>query len=154
MVAAAEVAVVAEAAAVVEVEVEVEAAVAEAAAGVSVIVTTACASTIVPLLSFERFRKNVSSGSPTPSALIVTSTYFRRSWGANVSVPDGGDVVVPLVRGSVRGRVVDRDRVVHLAAQAHGDVDDVVDRALDHRVVGRDLGPQAELNEVDAIGSR
>ncbi len=52
------------------------------------IVTTACESTIVPLLSFDRFRKNVSSGSPAPSALIVTSTYFKRSCGANVSVPD------------------------------------------------------------------
>jgi hypothetical protein len=45
-------------------------------------------STIVPLLSFERFRKNVSSGSATPSELTVTSTLFRRSCGANVSVPD------------------------------------------------------------------
>jgi hypothetical protein len=51
-------------------------------------VTIACGSTIVPLLSFDRFRKNVSSGSPEPSSMIVTSTYFSRSCGANVSVPD------------------------------------------------------------------
>jgi hypothetical protein len=49
--------------------------------------TTACGSTIVPLLSFDRFRKNVSVGSPTPSFAIATSTYLRRSWGANVNVP-------------------------------------------------------------------
>jgi len=48
----------------------------------------ACESTIVPLLSFERFRNSVSSGSATPSELIVTSTLFNRSWGAKVSVPD------------------------------------------------------------------
>jgi hypothetical protein len=53
-----------------------------------VIVTTACPSTIVPLLSFERFRKNVSSGSPAPSLLIATSTYLSRSCGAKVNVPD------------------------------------------------------------------
>jgi hypothetical protein len=53
-----------------------------------VIVTRACGWTIVPLLSFERFRKNVSSGSPEPSSMIVTSTVFSRSCGANVSVPD------------------------------------------------------------------
>ena len=41
------------------------------------IVTTTCGSTIVPLLSFDRFRKNVSSGSPTPSELIVTSTVLQ-----------------------------------------------------------------------------
>ena len=52
------------------------------------IVITDCGSTIVPLLSFDRFRKNVSSGSPAPSALIVTSTVFRRSCGANVRVPE------------------------------------------------------------------
>ena len=52
------------------------------------IVTTACGSTIVPLLSFDRFRKNVSSGSVTPSESIVTSTVFRRSCGAKVSVPE------------------------------------------------------------------
>jgi hypothetical protein len=53
-----------------------------------VIVTTACGSTIVPLLSFDRFRKKVSSGSATPSEMTVTSTVFSRSCGANVSVPD------------------------------------------------------------------
>jgi hypothetical protein len=53
-----------------------------------VIVTMACGSTIVPLLSFERFRKNVSEGSARASELIVTSTFFSRSWGAKVSVPD------------------------------------------------------------------
>ena len=52
------------------------------------IVTTACGSTIVPLLSFDKLRKKVSSGSATPSEMIVTSTVFSRSWGANVSVPD------------------------------------------------------------------
>jgi hypothetical protein len=52
-----------------------------------VIVTTAWPSTIVPLLSFDRLRKNLSSGSATPSELIVTSTFFRRSCGVNVSVP-------------------------------------------------------------------
>jgi hypothetical protein len=52
------------------------------------IVTTACPSIIVPLLSFERLRKNVSSPSATPSESIVTSTVFSRSCGANVSVPD------------------------------------------------------------------
>ena len=52
------------------------------------IVTTPWGSTIVPLLSFERFMKNVSSGSATPSELIVTSTFFKRSCGANVNVPD------------------------------------------------------------------
>ena len=74
-------------------EEEAEAAVAVVAVEVAVvagrvIVTTACASTIVPLLSFDRFKKNVSSGSAKPSELIVTSTFFRRSCGANVSVPD------------------------------------------------------------------
>ena len=54
------------------------------------IVTTACGSTIVPLLSFERFTKNVSSGSLTLSESIVTSTFFSRSCGAKVSVPDAG----------------------------------------------------------------
>ena len=52
------------------------------------IVTTAWGSTIVPLLWFERFRENVSLGSLTASALIVTSTVFVRSRGAKVSVPD------------------------------------------------------------------
>jgi len=51
-------------------------------------VTPDCPSTIVPLLSFARLTKNVSSGSVTPSELIVTSTVFRRSCGANVSVPE------------------------------------------------------------------
>jgi hypothetical protein len=53
-----------------------------------VIVTTACGSTIVPLLSLDRLRKNVSSGSPAPSSMTVTSTYFTRSCGANVNVPE------------------------------------------------------------------
>ena len=52
------------------------------------IVTAACGSTIVPLLSFDRFRKNVSSGSPEPSSTIVTSTFFRRSCGAKDNVPE------------------------------------------------------------------
>ena len=74
----------------VEEVVEVAAAVVAAVAAEAspMIVTTACGSTIVPLLSFDRFRKNVSSGSATPSEMIVTSTVFSRSCGANVSVPD------------------------------------------------------------------
>jgi hypothetical protein len=54
----------------------------------SAIVPIACPSTIVPLLSFDRFRKNVSAGSATPSAFTVTLTVRARSWGAKVSMPE------------------------------------------------------------------
>ena len=90
------------------------------------IVTIACGSTIVPLLSFDRFRKNVSSGSATSSEMIVDVDGLQPLVRRERQRAGGRDVVVPRVRGPVRGGVVDRDRVVHLAAEAHRDVDDVV----------------------------
>ncbi len=50
--------------------------------------TVDCPSSIVPLLSFARFTKSVSSGSVTPSELMVTSTNPRRWCGVKISVPD------------------------------------------------------------------
>ena len=53
---------------------------------VCVIVPTACARESVADGAFEKFRSNVSSGPPPPSAQMVTETVFNVSPGLKVSV--------------------------------------------------------------------